>query len=57
MEYADALAHIGSDKRVKVFDRETFGYQRITVERPLRRHWELTADAVDALVQEKAWTG
>ncbi len=51
--YADAL--IGDDKRVKIFDRETFGYQRITVERPLRRRWELTSDAVEALAHHKAW--
>jgi len=54
--YADALDGVVDDKRVKVFAREAFGYQRITVERPLRRHWELTADAVDALVHDKAWT-
>ncbi len=54
--YDDALALDGTDKRVKVFDRETFGYQRITVERPLRRRWELTTEAVDALVHEKAWS-
>jgi type I restriction enzyme M protein len=41
------------DKRVKVFNRETFGYQRITVERPPRRRWELTDDAIDGLVHEK----
>ena len=27
---------------------ETFGFQRITVERPLRRRWEVTAEAVAA---------
>lgn len=43
------------DKRVKVFSRETFGYQRITVERPLRRRWELTEEAIDGLVHEKVW--
>lgn len=39
-EYAD-------DRRVKVLPRETFGFQRITVERPLRRRWEVTAEAVE----------
>jgi type I restriction enzyme M protein len=53
--YDDALALAGTDNRVKVFDREAFGYQRVTVERPLRRRWELTADAIDGLVHEKAW--
>lgn len=40
-EYAD-------DPRVKVLTTETFGFQRITVERPLRRRWEVTPDAVAA---------
>jgi len=53
--YADALATPDADRRVKVFDREAFGYQRVTVERPLRRRWELSADAVDGLAHEKAW--
>ena len=53
--YADALASPGADKRVKVFDREAFGYQRVTVERPLRRRWELSAEAVGGLAHEKAW--
>jgi len=53
--YADALASPDADKRVKVFDREAFGYQRVTVERPLRRRWELNAEAVDGLAHEKAW--
>jgi type I restriction enzyme M protein len=52
--YAEALT--ADDKRVKIFDREAFGYQRITVERPMRRRWELTSDAVDALAHHKAWT-
>jgi type I restriction enzyme M protein len=53
--YADGLAQVGKDRRIKVFDREAFGYQRVTIERPLRRRWELTGDAIDALVHDKAW--
>ncbi len=34
------------DPRVKVLPREAFGFQRITVERPLRRRWDVTAEAV-----------
>jgi type I restriction enzyme M protein len=55
--YADALDGHIDDKRVKVFDREAFGYQRITVERPLRRQWELTSAALGALLHDRAWTG
>jgi type I restriction enzyme M protein len=32
--------------RSKVFDNEDFGFLRITVERPLRRRWEVTDDGV-----------
>jgi type I restriction enzyme M protein len=54
--YHDALHLNGKDKRVKVLDREAFGFQRITVERPLRRVWQLAADAIDELTHSKAWT-
>jgi len=40
--YSEALEHAGTDKRVKIFDREAFGFQRITVEQPLRRIWRFT---------------
>ncbi|MCB0922869.1 MAG: N-6 DNA methylase, partial [Actinobacteria bacterium] len=55
--YEDAieLAADGSDKRVKVFDREAFGFQRVTVEQPLRRIWQITDETLDRLAESKAW--
>ena len=44
--YRDALDAASSDKRVKIFDREAFGFQRITVERPLHRAWRVGEDLV-----------
>ncbi len=44
--YRDALDAASSDKRVKIFDREAFGFQRITVERPLHRAWRVGDDLV-----------
>lgn len=44
--YGGATGEFADDSRVKVLTRETFGFQRITVERPLRRRWEVTAEAV-----------
>ncbi|MFN8052874.1 MAG: class I SAM-dependent DNA methyltransferase [Acidimicrobiales bacterium] len=41
--------------RVKVFPNEAFGFMRITVERPLRIRWEITADTLDALHATKTW--
>jgi type I restriction enzyme M protein len=46
--YGGARGEFADDPRVKVLTNETFGYQRITVERPLRRRWEVTAEAVAA---------
>lgn len=54
--YADALTIPSHDKRVKVFDREVFGYQRITVERPMRRRWLFSEDAWEATATTKAYT-
>lgn len=44
--YLGALTESAADARVKVLPREVFGSQRITVERPLRRRWEVTPEAV-----------
>jgi len=44
--YGGALDEFADDGRVKVLTRETFGFQRITVERPMRRRWEITPEAV-----------
>jgi len=53
--YDRALDPELDDKRVKIFDREVFGYQRVTVERPLRRRWVISPEALDALVLSKPW--
>jgi type I restriction enzyme M protein len=42
-------------ERVKIFPNEAFGYQRITVERPLRLRWEVTADTAPRLALTKQW--
>jgi type I restriction enzyme M protein len=41
--------------RVKILPNESFGFMRITVERPLRLRWEVTADTLDALHASKVW--
>lgn len=46
--YGGARDEFADDVRVKVLRREEFGFQRITVERPLRRRWEVTPEAVEA---------
>ncbi|MGW3654764.1 type I restriction-modification system subunit M [Streptomyces sp. NPDC005151] len=39
--------------KVKVFDNEDFGYQRITVERPLKLRFEVTEETLAALAEAK----
>ncbi|GAA3421754.1 type I restriction-modification system subunit M [Streptosporangium vulgare] len=56
--YKDALA-IAADEghehhaKVKVFPRHVFGYQRITVERPLRWRFEVTEETASAVATAK----
>jgi len=39
---------------VKIFDNESFGFLRITVERPLRLRWEISDDTLAAVEASKA---
>ena len=39
--------------RVKIFPNESFGFLRITVERPLRLRWEITDDTLAAVTADK----
>ena len=39
--------------RCKVFSNESFGFLRITVERPLRLRWEITDDTLGAVAADK----
>ncbi len=39
--------------QVKIFSNESFGFIRITVERPLRLRWEITDDTLSAVVSDK----
>ncbi|MDX3640280.1 class I SAM-dependent DNA methyltransferase [Streptomyces sp. MB09-02B] len=56
--YAEALQVAGDAEhplhgKVKVFWNEDFGYQRITVERPLKLRFEVTEETVAALAEAK----
>ncbi len=42
-------------ERVKILPNESFGFQRITVERPLRLRWEVTAETAERLAATKQW--
>ncbi|TPQ23989.1 type I restriction-modification system subunit M [Streptomyces sporangiiformans] len=56
--YGDALAVAGDPEhplhgKVKVFSNTDFGYQRITVERPLKLRFEVTEETLAALAASK----
>ncbi|WP_129840314.1 class I SAM-dependent DNA methyltransferase [Streptomyces sp. RFCAC02] len=56
--YAEALQVAGDADhplhgKVKVFANEDFGYQRITVERPLKLRFEVTEETLTALAEAK----
>lgn len=40
-------------RKVKIFDNEDFGYQRITIDRPLRQRFEITEDTLAVLTEAK----
>jgi type I restriction enzyme M protein len=42
-------------EKVKIFENAAFGYQRITVERPMRRRWEVSDETITALKASKAY--
>ncbi len=46
-------ADFAEGDRVKIFPNESFGFQRITVERPLRLRWDLTPDTVQLALATK----
>ncbi len=52
--YRDALDAADTDKRVKIFNREDFGFQRITVEQPLRRVWRINDETWPGISGSKA---
>ena len=54
-EITRLYADFSEGERVKIFPNEAFGYQRITVERPLRLRWEVTPDALVRLAETKQW--
>ncbi|MER5362956.1 class I SAM-dependent DNA methyltransferase [Streptomyces sp. NPDC002785] len=56
--YGDAVAATADAEhplhgKVRVFDNSAFGYQRITVERPLKLRFELTEETLAALLASK----
>ncbi len=54
-EITKLYAGFTEGERVKILPNEAFGYQRITVERPLRLRWEATQKTLELLAETKQW--
>ena len=58
-EQIETITHLYADftsgEKVKIMSNESFGYMRVTVERPLRVKWCLNEAALANLEKSKAW--
>ena len=48
-------ADFAEGEKTKILPSESFGFQRVTVERSLRLHWEVAADTAERLASIKQW--
>jgi type I restriction enzyme M protein len=56
-EITRLYADFRDGEKVKILPNTAFGFQRITVERPLRLRWEVTEETIARLAATKAWAG
>jgi len=54
-EVTRLYAEFTEGERVKILPNESFGFQRVTVERPLRLRWEVTTSTAERLAATKQW--
>jgi type I restriction enzyme M protein len=54
-EITHLYAEFTEGEKVKILPNEALGYQRVTVERPLRLHWEATPEGIARLSATKQW--
>ena len=58
-EQIDEITRLYGDftegEKVKIFPNDAFGFQRITVERPLRLRWEVSPESIEVLEESKQW--
>jgi len=54
-EIADVYGDFIENERVKILSNESFGFQRITVERPLCLRWEVTEATLPAIEASGGW--
>ena len=54
-EITRLFADFTESEKVKIFPNTAFGFQRITVERPLRLRWEVSGDTIAQVAASKDW--
>jgi type I restriction enzyme M protein len=54
-EITRLYADLTEGEQVKILPNEALGYQRVTVERPLRLRWEATPEGIARLTATKQW--
>jgi type I restriction enzyme M protein len=54
-EVTRRYADFAEGEKVKILPNESFGFQRVTVERPLRLRWEVTPETAERLAATKQW--
>lgn len=54
-EITRLYADFAEGEKVKVFPNTALGFQRITVERPLKLRWQVTEDTIAVATTTKAW--
>jgi type I restriction enzyme M protein len=54
-EVTRLYADFTEGEKVKIFPNDAFGYQRVTVERPLRLRWEVSGETAQQIAETKQW--
>jgi len=54
-EVTRLYADFTESEKVKIFPNTAFGFQRITVERPLRLRWEVSEETISQVIDSKNW--
>ena len=54
-EITRLYADLTEGEKVKIFPNTAFGFQRITVERPLRLRWEVSEDTIAQVSSQQDW--
>jgi len=55
--YGDALLGVTKSEFCKIFDEDDFAYWKVTVERPLRLNFQVSAERIERILEQTAFAG